>query len=654
MREIDCAPVFSPGEFLRHAAVKRAGAVKRQGGRYVLEFRGPQFRQKILHSLGFNLEYPHGRAFAKKGVDLGVVKGDSVKVEFLFIFCLVFPYVLNRLVQYGKGLQAEEVEFHVAELLYGVHVELGHDLVFASPVKRDVVGKRLVRYHHARRVGGGMAHHVLKRPRELHRFGKLLVLGKPLPYLLYLAYGLLYAEHLSPERGDHFREPVDFRVRKPQNPSHVLYHGFRGHGSEGADLGHLVRPVFLRDVPYYLVAVLPAEIDVYVGHAHPLGVKEPLENKVVPYGVDGRYAEGVGDQAPGGASPPRSHRDIVFLGVEYEVGHHEEVRGKSHLADGVKLRAKPLAVGIVSLFGHFVFPEHFLEIPARDLAHELIKRFSLGRDVFREPVPHVFELEIAALGDFHRLLERVLETLHVLGHLLPGLHVEVVAWKPHSFLVGHHASGLDAQKRVVRLVVLPSEKMAVVGRRELYAQALAYSPEPPVYPPLFLKTDCLHFKIVAVPEYLLVYRRDSCLLLKVLFENGLGEFAAHAPGEDYEPLVVLGQHLVINARTAVKPLEVTSRDEPREVPVSLLVHAEHGQVVVLSVGRLFKLKRRGHVEFAAYYGLYAPGLCLFEKLVRSEEVSVVGYGDGGHGVGLGPFDQFVELYRAVKKRVLRM
>ena len=196
--------------------------------------------------------------------------------------------------------------------------------------------------------------------------------------------------------------------------------------------------------------------------------------------------------------------------------------------------------------------------------------------------------------------------------------------------------------------------MAVVGRRELYAELFADSSESPVYPALLLKADCLYFKIVAVPEYLLVYRSDSCLLLQVIFENGLGKFAAHAPGEDYESLVVLRQHLVVNARAAVKPLEVTFRNESREVPVSLLVHAEHGQVVVLSVGRLFKLKRRGHVEFAAYYGLYAAGLCLFEKLVRAEEISVIGHGYGGHGVALGSFDQFVELYRTVKKRVLRV
>ena len=203
-------------------------------------------------------------------------------------------------------------------------------------------------------------------------------------------------------------------------------------------------------------------------------------------------------------------------------------------------------------------------------------------------------------------------------------------------------------------VILLGEKVAVVGRRELYAQALADSPKPPVHPALLLKAGRLHFKVVAVPEYLLVYGRDSRLFLYVLFENGLGEFAAHAPGEDYESLAVLGQHFVVDARAAVESLEVSSRDEPGEVAVPLLVHAEHGQVVVFSVGRLVELERGGHVELAPDYGLYAAGLRLFEKLVRSEEVSVVRDGYGGHRVLIRPFHQLVELYRTVKKRVLRV
>ena len=77
-------------------------------------------------------------------------------------------------------------------------------------------------------------------------------------------------------------------------------------------------------------------------------------------------------------------------------------------------------------------------------------------------------------------------------------------------------------------------------------------------------------------------------------------------------------------------------------------------MVVFPVRRLLKLKSGGYVEFASYYGLYSLGLRFFEKLVCPEEISVVGTGNGGHGVVLCPLDQFVELYRAVKKRVLRM
>ena len=108
--------------------------------------------------------------------------------------------------------------------------------------------------------------------------------------------------------------------------------------------------------------MLRAEVNVYVRHAYSLRVQEPLKNKLVPYGIYGRYAEGIGDQASRGASPPRPHGNIVFLRVEYKVGDHEEIRGEPHLADGVKLRVKPLPVNLVCLFGYFVFAEYSLEI----------------------------------------------------------------------------------------------------------------------------------------------------------------------------------------------------------------------------------------------------------------------------------------------------
>ena len=67
--------------------------------------------------------------------------------------------------------------------------------------------------------------------------------------------------------------------------------------------------------------------------------------------------------------------------------------------------------------------------------------------------------------------------------------------------------------------------------------------------------------------------RDFYLLLYVLFENGLGEFAAHAPGEDYQSFIVLREHFVVTFRAIeetrsvgilylsypVKTLEVSSR-----------------------------------------------------------------------------------------------
>jgi hypothetical protein len=68
-------------------------------------------------------------------------------------------------------------------------------------------------------------------------------------------------------------------VAHAQDPADVAQRGLRRHRAEGRDLADRVAPVLLLDVVDHPVAVGLAEVDVEVGHRHPLGVEEALEQQ---------------------------------------------------------------------------------------------------------------------------------------------------------------------------------------------------------------------------------------------------------------------------------------------------------------------------------------------------------------------------------------
>ncbi len=82
--------------------------------------------------------------------------------------------------------------------------------------------------------------------------------------------------------------------------------------------------------------------------------------------VDIGNAQGIGDQAAGGAATPRADRNIVILGPVDEIGDDQEVAREPHLLDAVELFFKP---------GPVFFDILFLEIlaPLADFIKPLIK-----------------------------------------------------------------------------------------------------------------------------------------------------------------------------------------------------------------------------------------------------------------------------------------
>ena len=65
---------------------------------------------------------------------------------------------------------------------------------------------------------------------------------------------------------------VHVAVRDAKRAPYIAHHGFCGHGTEGNDLRHVIRPIFLGNVVDYLLPAFDAEVDVEIRHRDTLRV----------------------------------------------------------------------------------------------------------------------------------------------------------------------------------------------------------------------------------------------------------------------------------------------------------------------------------------------------------------------------------------------
>ena len=171
----------------------------------------------------------------------------------------------------------------------------------------------------------------------------------------------------------------------------------------------------------------------------------------------------------------------------------------------------------------------------------------------------------------------------------------------------------------------------------------------------------LQFDVIAVPENAFVPERDLFGLGvrlggKVPPVKGSGEFPRQASRKADEPLVVLLDQFPVDPRFVVESLFERARREDQKVVEPRLVHRQQGQVAVRVFHRagLVGAAPRGDVRLVAGDRLDPLRFALQVELERAVHVPVVGQRQGGHSELFGPFDQAVDLSRAVQKRIVGM
>ena len=449
---------------------------------------------------------------------LGVVEGDAVEID---LDLPLGPDGVDGLTQDRQVGQAEEVELEQAERLDRVHLVLGHERFRVRRLlERHDLGQGLTADDHAGGVGRGIPGDALELA------GKV---DKP-PHLW------VGVDHLAQGRGDleglleldaelvghGLGDPVDLAVAEPEHPADISDRRPGEHRPEGDDLGDVVWTVFAGDVGDDLVTSAVFEVDVDVGHRHPVGVEEALERQAVADRVDRRDAEGVGDDRPGSGTTA-GRLDARLPGEPHEVGDDEEVGRVAHRRDDAELVVE------APLEGRGNGPVAGGQATLAFLGEPCLGRLAIGHREVRDPVLPERQLDMAHLGDPASVPDRVGLVGEEGGHLGRALEVEVVGLEPHPSGCVDVAARTDAQQDVVGVGLRLVDVMEVV-RHDQGQPDLRSEPEQLlVQPPLLGQPVVLQLQEEAIrPEDVRVLTGQPTSALPVVDLEGPGDLAVEA------------------------------------------------------------------------------------------------------------------------------
>ena len=151
----------------------------------------------------------------------------------------------------------------------------------------------------------------------------------------------------------------------------------------------------------------------------------------------------------------------------------------------------------------------------------------------------------------------------------------------------------------------------------------------------------------------LIRRRRFARLVVMLERQFFGNFALQAAGQSDQSLRVLGQKFLADSRLVVEAVQRSLGDDLHQVAIAFVVLRQHDQVVVgVALGRRAVVFLLADVQLAAQDRLHSGFLGGIDELHRSEDVAVVGHGDGGHVEFLDAIDQLGGLAGAVEHGVI--
>ena len=624
----------------------------------VVELGRAHLLEPLAHALGLELEHADRVPAGEHLVGADVVEGQRRHVR---------PRAggalddVQGVLDHVEVAQPEEVHLQQADLLDRLHRVLRHRAVDALAVgvgprrarrlgelQRHDVGQRAVGDHDRRGMDRGVADDALQPPGDVDDLlGRGLgVVGDP--------QGLAGREAVL-ERGraahdglrDQLGQPVTGAVVVAQDARRVAGRGARLHLAEGDDLSDPVGAVLLRHVADHALAPADREVDVDVGHRHPLGIEEALEQQPVAQRIDVGYRQAVGDDRSRRRPASGADGDPVLLGVAHEVPHDQEVGGEPHALDHAELHLGPFA-GFGGDRVAIAQPQSLPDARAQILVLFLASRCRVAGD---ELAPEL-ELDRAPLGDLERAGQRLGPLGERAGHFLVGAQEELVGLK-RELGRGQRALGLHAQQRGVVVVVLPAQVVHVAGSHQGAAQLAGDADDS--FVGLVLGGDAIGLDL----EVDVVGTEGTDQLIGVRpgvsvspFHQPGAKARGQAAGQGDHPVRATVELREVKRRLAsLKAFEKPGRAELDQIAVSRVRGRQQRQVVALAA-----LGDPGvvvdEIDLAAHDRLDpVPGAGLVQ-LDGAIHHPVVGEGEGGLLEGGRALDQAVDLAGTVEQGVL--
>ena len=346
-----------------------------------------------------------------------------------------------------------------------------------------------------------------------------------------------------------------------------------------------------------------------------------------------------------------------------EIPHDQEVPGVLHLLDhGDFVDHAPLV--LVERVAQGVARHQGLQPrqPGREaLAHHVLEvgvDGEAGRDVEVGQVVHARgEVDVDAIGDAHRVGQRVRELGEDLRHRLRRLQEELIAVIAQPVGVVHRLAGADAEQDVVRLVVVLAQVVHVVGAHHRQAEVAGDAGQAAVDDLLLVEPLVLQLEEEVVgAEDVAIGGRGGARLLEPILVDALGDLALETARQPDQALAVLREQVLVDARLVVEAFGVARRDQLDQVVEPLVGLGQEHQVV----GRLARRAAlgaaiaRGDVDLAAEDRLDA----LLPRVVvegdRREHVAVLGDGERRHAQLLRLVEQLLDAAGAVEQGELRV
>ncbi|MNM98920.1 hypothetical protein D3C81_1114650 [compost metagenome] len=127
-----------------------------------------------------------------------------------------------------------------------------------------------------------------------------------------------------------------------QSPSNVPDRRTGRHRSEGNNLSHMLRTVFVNNVGDNLIPALITEINIDIRHCDPLRIEKAFKEQMVFHRVNICNLKDISHQTARRGSAARSCRDSGSVRISDEIPYDQEIIGEPHTFNNTQLIFQPL------------------------------------------------------------------------------------------------------------------------------------------------------------------------------------------------------------------------------------------------------------------------------------------------------------------------